>query len=244
MYQRARYYDSEMGEFVNQDPAGYVDGASIYRGYMELSAADPSGRDRYLTQFGANVDALHVAVAVDTWECDKLNGEWRKTGVVTFDFLVNVDNVLGILMGAFVYKGRVDRDDGNTLESPMRQASSPCQDIAMLKGLEKDFANPPNYSAVFYNCVNWSAFHINNGLDQPTGAECDCLCKKDPTLQPPPRPKGGTVGPATDANGDCVKECTKKMDEKFAKTGVEPTSLELIDCINDCENEKKKKLNK
>ena len=43
-YFRARYYDTEQGRFISRDPAGYVDGMSLYNGYFaERFALDPSG---------------------------------------------------------------------------------------------------------------------------------------------------------------------------------------------------------
>ena len=43
MYFRARYYDPTTGEFIAQDPLGYVDGMSLYRGYMGHNWVDPQG---------------------------------------------------------------------------------------------------------------------------------------------------------------------------------------------------------
>ena len=43
MYFRARYYDPKTGEFISQDPYEYVDGKSLYRGYMALGKVDPRG---------------------------------------------------------------------------------------------------------------------------------------------------------------------------------------------------------
>ncbi len=43
VYQRARYYDCNSGEFISQDPLGYVDGMSLYRGCFCFVGIDPSG---------------------------------------------------------------------------------------------------------------------------------------------------------------------------------------------------------
>jgi RHS repeat-associated protein len=43
MYFRARYYNPLTGEFLRRDPAGFVDGMSLYRGYMDVNYVDPSG---------------------------------------------------------------------------------------------------------------------------------------------------------------------------------------------------------
>ena len=43
MYFRARYYDTNTGEFISRDPLEYVDGMSMYRGYFVLGRVDPLG---------------------------------------------------------------------------------------------------------------------------------------------------------------------------------------------------------
>jgi len=42
-YYRARYYDVELGRFIGRDPIGYIDGASLYRGYFVPNGLDPFG---------------------------------------------------------------------------------------------------------------------------------------------------------------------------------------------------------
>ena len=42
-YFRNRYFDSSLGRFTQRDPAGYVDGLSLYRGYFVPGGVDPSG---------------------------------------------------------------------------------------------------------------------------------------------------------------------------------------------------------
>ena len=39
-----RYYHAELGRFLSRDPAGYVDGMSLYRGYFVPGDVDPTGR--------------------------------------------------------------------------------------------------------------------------------------------------------------------------------------------------------
>ncbi len=43
-YFRARYYHAELGRFLSRDPAGYVDGMSLYRAYFVAGGTDPSGK--------------------------------------------------------------------------------------------------------------------------------------------------------------------------------------------------------
>ncbi|MDP1562863.1 MAG: RHS repeat-associated core domain-containing protein, partial [Pirellulaceae bacterium] len=40
---RARHYNPLTGEFLRRDPAGFVDGMSLYRGYMDVNFVDPLG---------------------------------------------------------------------------------------------------------------------------------------------------------------------------------------------------------
>ncbi len=43
VYQRARYYDCQTGEFASQDSLEYVDGMSLYRAYFVPGGMDPFG---------------------------------------------------------------------------------------------------------------------------------------------------------------------------------------------------------
>lgn len=44
-YYRARYFDNDLGRFINRDPIGYVDGFNLYRGYFIPNDTDWSGLD-------------------------------------------------------------------------------------------------------------------------------------------------------------------------------------------------------
>jgi len=45
LYMRARYYDVEVGRFISEDPAGFIDGPNLYAyvGENPIGAFDPSG---------------------------------------------------------------------------------------------------------------------------------------------------------------------------------------------------------
>ncbi len=61
MYFRARYYSAELGRFVNRDPAGYVDGYSLYGAYFVPGATDPDGRTAMV--WGYSVTGAMMATA-------------------------------------------------------------------------------------------------------------------------------------------------------------------------------------
>jgi RHS repeat-associated protein len=42
-YFRARYFDHSLDRFMGRDPAGYIDGVSLYSGYFVPNGVDPSG---------------------------------------------------------------------------------------------------------------------------------------------------------------------------------------------------------
>ena len=42
-YYRARYFDNDLGRFINRDPLGYIDGMNLYRGYFTPLTFDSSG---------------------------------------------------------------------------------------------------------------------------------------------------------------------------------------------------------
>jgi len=54
-YFRARYYDPELGRFINRDPAKYIDGQNLYQ-YVQggaPNATDPTGLARFVPLFGS-----------------------------------------------------------------------------------------------------------------------------------------------------------------------------------------------
>jgi RHS repeat-associated protein len=194
-YYRARYYDPQTGRFLSQDPIGFAAGdMNLYRyvGNSTPNFTDPTGLDRYITQFdvwgiggtGSYLENLHVGVAVDTWECRA--GQWIKTGVVTYDFQIDpsflyVDGLLGLVY----YYGQITPSPGLNLLDPIRFPSSPCEDIEMKRQIEEQMKHPPGYNVVFYNCVIWSTEVWQIGLppgvsrkkDAPTPTDKDCDCK-------------------------------------------------------------------
>ena len=46
LYMRARYYDVEVGRFISEDPAGFIDGTNLYAyvGGNPVNAVDPTGQ--------------------------------------------------------------------------------------------------------------------------------------------------------------------------------------------------------
>ena len=66
LYLRNRYYSTSNG-FVSRDPAGYVDGASLYLGYFAIDGVDPSGLGwwQVVTSVGEEVGALFFRTVTD-----------------------------------------------------------------------------------------------------------------------------------------------------------------------------------
>lgn len=60
LYMRLRYYDTEVGRFINKDPIGFLGGLNLYAyvGNNPVNASDPSG----LGPIGASVSPLTVAI--------------------------------------------------------------------------------------------------------------------------------------------------------------------------------------
>jgi RHS repeat-associated protein len=46
-YFRARYYSTTLGRFAGRDPLGYMDGMSLYSGYLVPNRLDPTGNGTY-----------------------------------------------------------------------------------------------------------------------------------------------------------------------------------------------------
>lgn len=178
-----KYYDSETGlcyygyrfchpslmRWLNRDPIEEDGGLNLYAfcGNNALCFIDPFGNDRYMTTFSIDPekDQCHVGVAVDTWKCR--NGRWQKTGIVTFEFLVD-DSSWWKRAGRFVAvaKGIIVSRSGLNLVEPFALHSTPEQDIAMLNQMKSDQKNPPLYNAFFNNCIHWATKAIDYGMDR------------------------------------------------------------------------------
>jgi RHS repeat-associated protein len=97
MYFRHRWYSPKLGRFVNRDPAGYVDGLSLYAGYFAPNGVDPTGLiDQWhhlISQLGQGIDSktkallsrLDVDVNIDAKEYglildDKIHAKLESAG--------------------------------------------------------------------------------------------------------------------------------------------------------------------
>ena len=136
------------------EPAGYVDGTNLYEyeGSAPAHSLDDLGTDRYLTN---ELTSWHVGVAVDTWEYDPKTGTYTNTGQMTYDFSVDWNSSWWAI-GAIWHPGVVVPSPGLTIDDPVRYPSTPEADIAMKAHLDSKVANPPGYSAVFYNCRDFA----------------------------------------------------------------------------------------
>ncbi len=77
LYQfRNRYYHPTLGRFINRDPAGYVDGSSLYTAYFAQSGGmDPSGLYSMLPPKTLTVEQIFI-------RDQKLENErWKRLGL-------------------------------------------------------------------------------------------------------------------------------------------------------------------
>ena len=77
-YMRARYYDAEVGRFISEDPAGFIDGPNLYAyvGGNPVNAVDPTGLCPWCiaAAVGAGVDVVGQLYRND-WD-------WRQVDLV------------------------------------------------------------------------------------------------------------------------------------------------------------------
>ena len=168
-YYGYRFYHPRLMRWLNRDPIEERGGLNLYGfcGNNTLNTIDPLGQDRYMTTFSIDPrkDQWHIGVAVDTWACQ--NGEWRKTGIVTFDYCVD-DSKWWNRAGTFVAvaKGTIVENQGLTLVDPFTIPSSPQQDMAMIEKIREEMQTPPLYNFFFNNCIHWSTKAIDYGMDK------------------------------------------------------------------------------
>ena len=168
-YYGYRFYHPALMRWLNRDPIEEDGGVNLYGfcGNNGINSVDYMGADRYMTTFSFDPrkDQWHVGVAVDTWTC--ANGEWRKNGVVTFDYLVD-DSTWWNRAGTFVAvaKGVIAEHSGLTLVEPFTIYSSPRQDMAMIEKIRGEMRSPPLYNFFFNNCIHWATRAIEYGMDR------------------------------------------------------------------------------
>ena len=168
-YYGYRFYHTVLMRWLNRDPIAENGGLNLYGfcGNDTLCSIDPYGNDRYMTTFSADPrkDQWHVGVAVDTWKCS--GGKWVKTGVVTFDYLVD-DSKWWKRAGTFVAvaRGIINENQGLTLVEPFTITSSPQQDMAMIEKIRGEKQSPPLYNFFFNNCIHWATKAIDYGMDE------------------------------------------------------------------------------
>lgn len=195
-YYGYRYYSSTIGRWISRDPKGELSFSLLVsemsengrkkKGHVAAhctpyefvennpsSSIDVLGLDRYITQFdilnlgGSGGTQLHVGVAVDTWGKNE-DGEWVKTGVVTYDFSVDYTaGALNILLAAIgTAAGMIVETEGLALEKPITIESTPEQDMKMKEMIDEQKKNPPFYNGLFHQCLFWAVGAIQYGMDQ------------------------------------------------------------------------------
>ena len=151
IYNRARYLHPMLGRFTARDPLGYVDGTNAYESCCPITETDHQGTDRY-----RGTGLTHEGCAVDTWAKDA-NGNWVKTGAMTYDFSAG-DNWLGWAFNLFVVgPGKVTPSRGINLgANPARFPSTPEQDIFMKAKMDFYVDHPPLYGTWIFNCRDFA----------------------------------------------------------------------------------------
>ncbi len=82
MYFRARYYNPLTGEFLSRDPMEFVDGMSLYRGYMGLVDTDPFGLLKASIEIAGNTSLPKWFWSIETtWFGNSVEWQdvWSKT---------------------------------------------------------------------------------------------------------------------------------------------------------------------
>lgn len=88
-----------------------------------------------------------------------------KTGVTRFDFSIDWNaGAMNIIAGLVYGKGMVTITHGSNVPNPIRQKSTPEEDIRMYNEVMKDVLNPPGYNGFLYNCIHWAADAYGYGL--------------------------------------------------------------------------------
>jgi hypothetical protein len=149
-----------------------------------VNADDPSGLDRYVVDGGLG----HHGIAVDQWTV--VNGQWVKTGVVTYDFSLNywylwagATQLAGLPAG-----GKVKTTPGINGKIQSTIPSCPQADMALDANMVAAAINPPLYSLAYYNCNWFVQNHLLDGIN--TGPT-------PPAPAHPPAKTGPPTGPTT-----------------------------------------------
>jgi RHS repeat-associated protein len=182
-YHHHRWYDPQAGRWISEDPIGFGGGDVNLSRYVSNSSSnftDPTGLDIYLSKGQAGrfdpVGVIHQDIAVDTWEDGGDCGGSKRTGIQAFSFGVADEKRLkrfgaqnnwlgfrdviavglfglpaGFHMEGIVYKSTFDP---NQIVSRLR--TTPAEDRAFLKHMERRVGTRDRYTVLWHNCVNYT----------------------------------------------------------------------------------------
>ncbi|MBK9127935.1 MAG: hypothetical protein IPM13_09055 [Phycisphaerales bacterium] len=164
-----RTYSPTLGRWLQCDPAGYVDGVSLYEAALSSPAVavDPFGLDAWIA-----ADGLHWKVCIG----DRL-GVYQ-----CFTFGVE-GNAWNHLWGIFGYPTGVVSDDYPGGQIIRFKRVTPEQDAALLRGLWELYGKRYVYSPSF-QCRRWSEMVWDALVDPIPGEICDPPSGYEPS---PPR---------------------------------------------------------
>lgn len=152
-YYRARYYNPEIGRFLQPDPIGYAGGFNLYA-YVDnnpINAIDPWGLDAYLTTTWIG-PVPHLSLWVDVWENNRIVGRRR------YDFSAPHD--WRFPLGIFLLRGEITvQDYGIENLRGRRQRLTPSEDALVRRFLDRQAQNPPYYNLGWHNCDHWAYYN-------------------------------------------------------------------------------------
>jgi len=180
IYNRHRYLSPSLASFVQRDPAGYVDGMSLYEyeGSSPMDTVDPTGMDLWVIDYGRLIPGCawirgHSWIEVSTWtkitrrnaaKCSEVQCEcfkWVRRGFAGADMTWAGDSMLDVVTAlVFVARGKVEigysfshLPDAKTL---LYSKKNRVEDIAILQALQEMSEHGTLYQAAFHNCLHWA----------------------------------------------------------------------------------------
>jgi len=182
VYYNYRHYNPVDGRWLGRDKLEQ-NNMYIYINNTLPNGYDYLGNDRGIIAFNLE-NLIHYTLVIDEWFIE--NGKYKRSGYFHYDFrpLSTFDNIRTTLWSVanvsicYIHSfGVVEKTHTwNKIETFSFKKTTPCNDIALMKELDKEIGEYMYYNVLVRNCISWT---LDAYYSKDDNSKC---CNPDGTL--------------------------------------------------------------